>query len=454
LCALASQVAAGYLPFGREFWRRGPDAWPQVTAHHRLLDRFAAQIPKDAALSVSPDLYPHLSHRELIYQFPALGKAEWLLVDVSGITDRHPDEVRRMILKLLSQEWGVVDAADGYILLAKGKGTATIPDAFYDFGRPLAAQPQHRLDVTFGDRLRLLGYDVLDDVKWRRTSLRFYWQVIAPLPRNVAISVQVLTPDGAVADDTALRSMPALIWYPAERWQPGEIVATQTVPWYLPTAWAPVISVKADSAMWPARLAGHESLAGVQVSADGRVRLAAWGRRNGRLLPFAEPDHPQSSGARFTEKDWTVQLTGWAAPSAVAPGKSLPVMLRWQAAGPAAQNYTVFLHLRHTAGRTIVVGDGTPTWFLPLPPSGWPAGAYTTWDAHALAVPSDLPEGRYDLVAGWFERGTGERLRVIDDAGNVSGNEFVLGSVTVHHVAGPRPDLACLLAPESCASLE
>ena len=43
-----------------------------------------------------------------------------------------------------------------------------------------AAPPQllpldrnYPLDVTFGDRLRLIGYDIVDNAKWRRTELPF-----------------------------------------------------------------------------------------------------------------------------------------------------------------------------------------------------------------------------------------------------------------------------------------
>ena len=195
VCALGYQVADGYTPIGKEFRQSQPGGWPQVTAHQRLLDRFAAQIPPDAALSVTTDLYPHLDHRELIYQFPILGNAQWALVDVSGTTDEHPADVQEAIGKMMAAGWGVVDAADGYILLAQGRGEAEIPDDFYDFARvsaggaaaTSAARPQYPLDVTFGDKLRLIGYDVVDNAKWRRTNFRFYWEVLEPLPADTAI---------------------------------------------------------------------------------------------------------------------------------------------------------------------------------------------------------------------------------------------------------------------------
>ena len=142
-CALGYQIAAGYTPVGAGFRRGQPGGWPQVTAHHRLLDRFAAQIPPDAALSVTTDLYPHLDHRELIYEFPILGNAQWALVDVSGTTDQHPADIQEAIGKMMAAGWGVVDAADGYILLAQGRGEAEIPDEFLRFRScPAAAPPQ------------------------------------------------------------------------------------------------------------------------------------------------------------------------------------------------------------------------------------------------------------------------------------------------------------------------
>ncbi len=63
-----------------------------------------------------------------------------------------------------SGEFGVLDAADGYILLRRGFASRTLPDAFYDFARLDIADPQYPLDVEFGDELRLSGFDLLDDL--------------------------------------------------------------------------------------------------------------------------------------------------------------------------------------------------------------------------------------------------------------------------------------------------
>jgi hypothetical protein len=463
-CALGYQIASGYTPLGGEFRRGQPGGWPQVTAHHRLLGRFAAQIPPDAPLSVATDLYPHLDHRELVYEFPILGDAEWALVDVSGTTDQHPADVQAAIRRMLAAGWGVVDAADGYLLLAQGRGGTEVPGTFYDFARftgsggaaAPAVRPQHPLDVPFGDKLRLIGYDIVDNLKWRRTGFRFYWEVLAPLPADTAINLQVVTPDGEAADDTVQRPMPALLWYPPARWRPGETIVTATLPWYLPRAWAPVLeATSGGQTVWPNVDRATSAGAGDRqlVSVGGRLKLPGWTRREGKLRADERPTAPgEDVSASFGDGDWQVGLTQWSAPIAAAPGTKLPVSLHWRAAGAAPRDYSIFVHLRDERGATVATGDAAPNWFVPLPTSGWSGGEPGVWTAHTVGLPPDLAPGRYDLVVGWYDWQTGERLSLARSPGNPEGDELVLGPVTVDRAVGRAPDITCLMAPESCAS--
>ncbi len=456
VCALVYQVAEGFTPIGGEFRRSPSQGWPQVTAHQRLLARFIGHISANAAVSTTPALYPHLSHRRYIYLFPTIGEADYVLVDVAGTTDMHPNDVKAHLEQLIaSGEFGVIDAADGYVLLARGGPASAIglPDAFFSFARAQRA-PQYPLDVAFGSQVRLLGYDIVDNPKWRLTRFRFYWQTDQQLSPGTTVGFQVLTPAGDVVDDAALRPMPALLWYPPEHWQPGETVVTESMAWYLPQAWAAVLNVTAGSAtLWPeigSGVAGQD----VDIAPDGRLRLPAWVRREGALAPLIGAPHRSAEGeAQFTDGSWSVQLAEWAAPEAAAPGHVLPVALRWRATGSAGRDYSVFLHLRDVGGRTVAMGDAGPTWFVPRPVSRWPATAADTsgvWTAHVIALPDDLAAGRYELVIGWYDWQTGARLVL----GNRTAEEYVLGSVTIDAGAAPQPDLACQMLPESCASLE
>jgi len=470
--ALAYHAWAGYTPLGQEYWRRVAGGWPAVTTHDRLLARFIAQIPPAAALSTTPDLWPHLSHRVAIYQFPIVSGAQWVLVDVSGDTNRHPADVRTDLQGLMAGGWGVADAADGYVLLRKQAGAAVLPDAFYDFARVTGIYPQHALDITFGGKLRLLGYDVLDDVKWRRTGFRFYWQALAPLADGTEIALQVLAPDGSVVDDTAQRPMPALIWYPPARWRPGEIVVTEKAGWYLPAVWAPLLAVSADGAPLTPSIAPLDDprtqangnggtapggdIANAVMTGDGKVRLPAWMRRDGVLVRWQAPEMLSAAGAQFSATTWAVRLDGYSVAQTAAPGASLPLILRWQAPGaaPASLDYTVFLHLRDAEGQTVANGDATPTWFTPRPTSTWgsQAAGSVILDAHTVSLPAGLAPGRYSLVAGLYDWQSGQRVPIRGPDGNVTGDEFVLGYVTIDAAASPHSDLACLMAREACVS--
>jgi uncharacterized membrane protein len=459
--ALVSQADGGYTPAGRAYQRLGP-GWPAVTAHEARLAHFARQIPRDAALTTTASLYPHLSHRPLIYQFPWLGQAAWALIDVTGATDRHPADIKREALQLLAAGWGVVDAADGYLLLARGRDEATIPDAFYDFARASASfgrfgpsgGPEFPLDITFNGRLKLLGYDLADEPRWRRTRIRLYWQPVAPLPEDTVVSVQMVSPDGTIVGDTALQPAPALLWYGPARWQPGETVVVNTLPMFLPVAWAPLIRVDAAGRRLAPHIAASPAAGQVSATSDGELLLPPWERQDGWLVPFSEPREKYPAAERFTGGGWSVRLTATAMRYGAAPGRSFPLALRWASdEGAAPRDYRVFVHLRDAAAGTVATGDATPTWFSQLPVNRWPAG-FATWGAHAIPIPPDLAPGEYTLVIGWYDPETGKRLSASGPDGNATGNEIVLGKVVVNLLAGPRPDLACLIAPESCASQE
>jgi hypothetical protein len=464
--SLGYQVQHGWTPLGSNF------TWPHVTEHARLLERFTAQIPPDAAVSTTPALHPHLAHRRVIYQFPiteasvagGVGEeadAQYVLVDVSGVTDMHPNDVRNAIQNMLeSGRFGVADAADGYLLLSKEAAgevaSRTLPDAFFDFARAGGRLPQHPLDIRFGDSLQLIGYDIEDDPKWRQTRYRFYWRALAPLPEDTVVSVQMLTPWGAVADDTAIRPMPEMLWYPPARWKPGESVVSVTVPWYLPRSWAPVIEVSmGGQKLSPSvRDAGGEA---VLDSTGEQVRLGPRERRDGKVVSLQAPsEHVRATDAAFAGDEWAVRLTGHAVPERAAAGRDLPVVLRWEAEGPSADrtDYTVFLHLRDVLGRTVANADATPTWFTSLPTHRWSQRGLPIWDAHALSLPVSLPAGQFNLVIGWYDWRTGKRLPLRDAGGNPIGDEYVLGSVVIDPGAAPTPDLCCLYSPECCASQE
>lgn len=443
------QILAGYTPLGREF------RWPEITPHARLLARFAAQTPASAPGSVTTALYPHFSHREKLFKFPIIGDATWALVDVTGVTDRHPAEIQAAVFNLLAQGWQVLDAADGYLLLQQAAASSrnapcqrtagaaafaqcALPDAFFDFARVarsglLVAPPTLRGEpLLFGERLALRGYDLVDDGKWGLTSWRSYWQAQAPLPPDVQVWPFAVAPDGSLADDPAQRPSVSTLWYPPSRWQPGELILVETLPWYLPAVWAPAAGVFQGNA-W----ANVESRWRVQGEAP-RFEQATWAqltamRRVGRsLLPLVDEPLPAApplaawktpAGAAWGELRRVSSLPATFASQGVT--STLPLTLTWQLAAPAAPTLSAFVHLRDAAGHNVAQADGQPMWFGSRPFSAWSAGQSGS-DRRNLELPASLAPGVYTLTLGLYDTDSGQRLPLA-----AGGDEAVVGTVVV-----------------------
>jgi uncharacterized membrane protein len=427
---LGYNAAAGFLPWSAKF------EWPQVTAHHRLLDRFAAQIPPAAILSTTPPLFPHLDHRRVMYLFPVVKDAEYVLLDVSGTTDMHPNDVRSSYQDLIAGGFGIVDAADGYVLLKRGfAGSTNLPDTFFDFARASNPQPQYAMQVDFGPYLRLRGFDVIDQFRWRLTKVRFYWEVRQTPPADLRLYPFFLNDAGQSIEDTSQRPMVAPLWYSPTRWRPGEVIVADTLPWDLGDAFTVATGV-VQGADWqnvaarlPARVGASDYP--IRPFEQGSwMRLLRFARlgRAGRLQ-LAMPSLA-SAPARMDRVSGV--LLGGAITCLGADLRMqreiLDVKTYWQTRSTVDKDYTVFVHLVGPDGRLVSQHDAMPQNGA-LPTSAWLPGE-TVPDTHVLTLTSDLPAGDYRVEAGMYSLQTMERLPVTNAAGQAIGDHIDLGTVT------------------------
>ncbi len=223
LFAFAYHLVAGYTPVGGEFF------WLEKTAHQQLLARFIAQIPRDAKVTTTTTLFPHLSHRRVLYRFPLIKDAEYVLLDVSQSSITNPIDYRLHYLDTLKQGFGIRDAADGYILLQRGVAQKELPDAFYDFVRAQNTVPQYRVAIDFDDQVRFLGYDIRQD-DWRRVYVRTYWTRLPALNLNYALYPFFPDESGAPRADAQLPPLMIHFWYPTTAWKAGEVIFADTTP--------------------------------------------------------------------------------------------------------------------------------------------------------------------------------------------------------------------------------
>jgi uncharacterized membrane protein len=442
----------GWALFAYGQFGRGPlggryDPTP-ITAHHRLLERFVDQIPADAAVTATAAVHPHVSHRRYVYQFPIgldatgreLGNAEWALLDVTTNTDMAPGDLYSRVQEMLAGEWGVVDGADGFLLLRKGAPQKKIPDAFYDFARV----PSSSADASRPLTLRSVRVD--DWPRWRQTKIVAEWQVGQDFdPESMAPRLEVRTPAGETLYAMSELAPPALLWYPPERWQPGETIRVTTLPLSLPRDWGVAVS-------------GVEPPNALLYGSDGLALAAAYTRQKDGVLINRTDEAGLSPFSQRAGKAFQTQVrfaSGLALRAEVAdriyaPGEAVDVRLWWAGANEWPAGIAAFVHLRGPDGRQRQ-SDGLPRYVVTYDVGARLAQYDGAPDWRQLLLPDDAEPGeRWEVVVGLYDPATGARIDVVDDAGNVVNNEGMVADVMVG--APPVPDQACALIPASCDS--
>ena len=140
-----------------------------------------------------------------------------------------------------------------------------------------------------------------------------------------------------------------------------------------------------------------------------------------------------------------VALQGYGLSSIeLEPGEVLNLSLRWQAQTHILQSYSAFVHLVDAQGRMWAQHDGTPLNGL-HPTTHWVEGEIIS-DPRELALPQDMPQGRYRLQAGAYLPETMEHLPVLGAEGQPLGETAILDYVTVERGSPGLP------VPEQAAS--
>jgi hypothetical protein len=452
-------VQAGRGPWGGEYEQVAS------TPHHQLLQRFLAQIPDDAPITATSALHPHLSHRRYIYRFPygietqpPAQPAQWALLDVTGDTDMAPGDLREQVLAMLAGDWGVVDAADGYLLLHRGAEEKTIPDAFYDFVR-IPASPaaiNQRYPVTFAD------ISVEARPRWRQTKIITEWLVGSDFQAGtVRPWLELRAPSGELLYTFDQSSPPALTWYPPEQWQPGDRIRITTLPLYLPRYWGAGVGVVhgPDPFQPNDRLPAKDVAPAVDIrSIDGTLALPSayqWGP-DGKLHAIPQetllapdlgaqvlPDGVEMQVNFRTEAGDIIPLQAWLPTTPPPPGGLFDFWMRWEQGIPAG--YQPFVHLRHS-GQNIAQEDGPPKLFLPIPVEQ----GGNDWREFTIPAEVVQPGDEISLFVGLYNLQTGQRIDILGQDGKLAGNEIRLGNWAV--AEPPVPDQTCALIPDTCLS--
>lgn len=179
--------------------------------------------------------------------------------------------------------------------------------------------------------------------------------------------------------------------------------------------------------MWPC---GGDTFVGVELMC---ASFPSFYRQVGpQSIPQPATPLDATFGGELHLRGYTIAPLG----GQLRPGGRLPIALFWEALVPPTRNYTMFLHLCRNCDVPPLANDDAP------PLLGYfPAGQTSTWlpndpvhDERSLALPADLPPGRYTLLLGVYPAGepaASARLPVASAARSIGGTRLVLGEVQV-----------------------
>jgi hypothetical protein len=154
-----------------------------------------------------------------------------------------------------------------------------------------------------------------------------------------------------------------------------------------------------------------------------------------QLLEDGPDDTPQAPlDLRLGDRLW---LTGYspAGPLGAQSAEVLPFSMFWKTDQPGEQDYVVFVQLLSQGGELLAQVDRTPVGGF-RPTSTWQPGEVIR-DNYGLALPPDLPPGRYQLIVGLYSPGSMQRLVVSDSEGVQMGDHVPLVEVIVGGEEGP-----------------
>lgn len=400
LLALSAAAVIGLLLAAIRWWRNRPPARQRLTPSVLMLMALSLLL---AATALALENWMHrvtAHHGRLL--FPAVAPIAILLV--IGWRALHP---------------ALAAAGSGLVLLTALFAPVTLIRPAYMPPPPLTAEEVAALpdpiEWRFGEVAELLSLELLQPSApaGGMLPLRACWRTLAQAERNYTVLIQLSGPNDRVV--AWRRSYPGLGRYPTVIWQPGRSFCDEI--------WMHIPDEMPETLVYRVEIGMLDEAAG--------ERLPAYDR-NGNLLT-----HTFARAVRLTAKSqqWVasqpdeatepIRLIGYDLACQQAcrwqSGQHYPFTVQWALGEAVAADYQLFVHLRHSVtGESVAQADGPPLdgWY---PTSWWAAGEIVV-DQRVFAVPADIPAGEYELIVGWYNNVTGERL----------GREYLLGTILVN----------------------
>lgn len=267
---------------------------------------------------------------------------------------------------------------------------------------PNVAALPHRLLLSVGDGVQLVGYDVGDAAlrPGDTATITLFWQAQRVPETDFQVTLRVVDDQGNVF--ARAESAPARGIHPTSRWQPGEIVRDPQS-----------ITLRGDTP--DGRLSLLVGLWRADQPSVVTQRLAQAITVKGRVHYFGAPAVSVKSDIRFGD---FARLAGYDMDQEKG---DLHLVLYWQALGSTSSSFKVFAHVLDGSGNIVNQGDQVPGAGA-FPTTSWVKGEYMV-DEYNIPLPSSqgvqIAVGMYDVVSA-------ERLPAFDGSNQPMGDHIVL----------------------------
>ncbi|MCR4407466.1 MAG: glycosyltransferase family 39 protein [Anaerolineae bacterium] len=341
----------------------------------------------------------------------------WSVLTALGLAAWLPQRWTRVLLALVGAFMLVVATAAPFAVIAPA----------YAAPPPLSenqlATISHRLDVDFGGKMRLLGYDLETNEVRPGESLRFtlYWQCLDTMDRDWSVFLHLLDENELIVAQRDRYPGQGLL--ATRLLTPGRTFADRYVLPIPATAYAPsdttleigLFDVRTNERL-PITSASGESL-GDHLRFE-KIRILPWPGEVPNPVSFNFGDKMKLIGYHLDRR-------------IVAPGETLHLTLYWECLAEMDEDYTVFTHVLGEQDSIWAQMDSAPQRGA-APTSGWRVGQVIE-DNYDLTVYPDTPPAVYDIEIGVYLPRPPDypRLRVISPDGRVVDNRVLLGKVRV-----------------------
>ena len=301
----------------------------------------------------------------------------------------------------------------------------TIPNAYRppQTIAPDAVPAEARIEpILFDGRIMLTGVQVqpITVHPGEYFEITLYWQAVDAAPYNASLYIHILGRD--FEDVAQINSYPGWGTAPTSQWRPDETLVDR-YRLLLPGGVAVPTKLVVDVGMYDYATGEHYPST---LESGGTPPL---GVASLRAIPTNAPAYDIAHPTDF-RADNLLRLAGYDLPNdTFRPGQTLPLTLYWQGLTPIDEDYQIFVHLVDESGAQVAGFDKSPLdgWW---PTSAWEPGQ-TFDDAYPLALPEDLPPGRYELRAGLYRLSDFYRLPLTGPPEQVIDNAAVLTNITV-----------------------